>query len=147
MHAWSRTSELAYGGEQAWRGGAQGGGAVREAHRGGGRPRRPPRRPDAAQLRRQRRPGNQREPRRRRRRRVPSIPTRRRRARCVVVLLIASFLGFLCGFVSPPSSSLGACIAATCKAFSFLFLFFIQKENFLLFYNFVTWGKRERDYR
>jgi hypothetical protein len=53
---------------------------------------------------------------------------RRRRRDVLVVLLIASFLGFLCGFVSPPSSPLGACIAASCKAISFSFLFLFQKH-------------------
>jgi hypothetical protein len=79
-----------HGGEQAGRGRAQGGGALREAYRGGGRPRRPPRRPDAAQRRHQRRPGN--EPagwitf-----RRVPSIATP---PRCVLLLRVP-WLSFL----------------------------------------------------
>jgi hypothetical protein len=127
-------------GAQAGRGGAQGGGAVREARRGGRRPRRQPRRPDAAQLRRQRRPGNNdttdpaavvvvvfhlRTP-----------PQPRCTSSSCSVRRIDSFLGFLCGFVSPPSSY-GWCMHIALAlllqaARSFLFSFFPEKIDFYL---------------
>lgn len=129
-------------GEQAGRGGAQGGGAVREAHRGGGRPRRPPRRPDAAQLRRQRRPGDQFFP--------PSSSyiaflefLRRRRDVCCCFVCFVPWLSLclcLASFLDRPAGCMHALLQAASQ-FLIFFLLFQKRSIFLLFLKFPKLGR------